>query len=426
MQRGAEVRAAQLDQVGPRAVPEAGGPLGVDRHRPAGVRPAGRPSRAARPRSVIGPATGPLGHQQRDGARRVVFGAAVDRRRRCAASGRRRPPAATSGTPTPSITGAGICGTYRAARTEVASRRPGGAGAVCSGNDSGAHRQRHHVRAVAGAELAPDPGQMALHGQRRQRELLADPLVGPAVGDQPDDLDLPAWTGRGCVLGMLDAAGLARRPISTPLTPAPTASMTGPMSAVGASAMTRGQPDSRRAWTTPAGVGPELQADQGQVAADLPADEVLDARRPTTPPGSGRRRSRPGSSAAARGCCGPGSTTRIVAIRSGVGRAIAQRGALRRQQGRRSSRSSARRGVLAAESPAAHADVELLTGRPPTRPSRCAASPLSGTPGARRVHCSAGCSGVRVVPLSQLVSALRPSVVKHPKRPVTVRPIGLT
>ena len=49
-----------------------------------------------------------------------------------------------------------------------------------------------HLGAVAGAELAGDPGQVALHGQRGQAQGLADLLVRAAVGDQLEHLDLAA------------------------------------------------------------------------------------------------------------------------------------------------------------------------------------------------------------------------------------------
>ena len=51
--------------------------------------------------------------------------------------------------------------------------------------------------------------------------------------------------------------------------------MTGPMSAVGASAMVRGQPASRSSVHQPDGLRSELQADQGEFADDLPLHDLL-------------------------------------------------------------------------------------------------------------------------------------------------------
>src|SRR3954447_21291720 len=59
-------------------------------------------------------------------------------------------------------------------------------------DDARAHGHGDHLRAVTGAELARDPGQVALHGQSGEPERLADLLVGAAVGDEPQQLDLAA------------------------------------------------------------------------------------------------------------------------------------------------------------------------------------------------------------------------------------------
>src|SRR3954470_9956210 len=67
---------------------------------------------------------------------------------------------------------------------------------------SGAHCERDHLGAVAGAELAGDPGEVALDGQGGEAEDVADLLVRLAVGDEAEHLDLAA--------GQLGDAGVDR------------------------------------------------------------------------------------------------------------------------------------------------------------------------------------------------------------------------
>ena len=62
-----------------------------------------------------------------------------------------------------------------------------------------------HLRAVTSAELARDAGEVALDRQCGQAEGLADLLVGAAVGDQAQDLDLAAGQ-LGDTIGLRAAA----------------------------------------------------------------------------------------------------------------------------------------------------------------------------------------------------------------------------
>src|SRR5205823_12948074 len=65
-------------------------------------------------------------------------------------------------------------------------RSPGQAPARRAGSGDGArpHGGDDHLGAVAGAELAGDPGEVALDREGRQAELLADVLVRLAVRHQ--------------------------------------------------------------------------------------------------------------------------------------------------------------------------------------------------------------------------------------------------
>src|SRR6478609_3410966 len=236
------------------------------------------------------------------------------------------------------------------------------------------------------------------------------------------------------VLGMLAAAGLARRPINTPLTPALTASITGPMSAVGANAITRGHPASRSACTTRPASGPSCRLTRARspptwraTRSSIAATDEASRIRPTP---MSARLVRSGSRVARSG-----STTRIVAIRNGVAGA-SRNGERWAGSSVPGCASSVRRAVLTPRPPevvpaelapaapkaaeprpaALIPGMELLTGRPPTLPRHCSASPLSGSSGrASSSLLRPVCPGA-VGPLSQLVSALRPSVVKHPNR----------
>jgi len=69
-------------------------------------------------------------------------------------------------------------------------RRRGWPGQASSADDSGTHRQCHHLGPVTCPELAPDPGQVALSRSAREVQRLADLLVGLTVGDQLEYLDL--------------------------------------------------------------------------------------------------------------------------------------------------------------------------------------------------------------------------------------------
>ena len=98
----------------------------------------------------------------------------------------------------------------------MARHRPVGTGAGrsegragWSSDDAGAHGDHDHLRPVAGAELAGDPGQVALDGQRRQAQGLADLLVGAALGDQLEHLDLTAGEPLGAGGGR-DGSGAQR------------------------------------------------------------------------------------------------------------------------------------------------------------------------------------------------------------------------
>src|SRR4051794_20861998 len=59
-------------------------------------------------------------------------------------------------------------------------------------DDACAHREGHHLGAVARTELAGDAGEVTLDGQRGEAELVADLLVGLAVGHEAKDLELAA------------------------------------------------------------------------------------------------------------------------------------------------------------------------------------------------------------------------------------------
>ena len=88
-----------------------------------------------------------------DGARARAVGRRRDRRRRSAAVASRRPRIRTR---------PGLEAVVR--RTT----RPRAPERARSADEAGAHRVRDHLGAVAGADLAGDAGQVALHGERRQ------------------------------------------------------------------------------------------------------------------------------------------------------------------------------------------------------------------------------------------------------------------
>ena len=112
---------------------------------------------------------------------------------------------------------------------------------------------RDHLGAVAGAQLAGDPGQVALHGQRGQVQLGADVAVGPPAGDQAASTSTSRADRPSTPAVMLPPTGLAddaggprARPATwlttKPRTPAASAARTENGSPSEARAMPRCQP----------------------------------------------------------------------------------------------------------------------------------------------------------------------------------------
>ena len=110
---------------------------------------------------------------------------------------------ASSGTAVGASSTVGVHGLGQPGPARVPARAPAGAAAWL--NSTRGHgrsllgaqwmtparmRQGDHVGPVAGAQLARDAGQVALHGQGGQAQRLADLLVRVPVGDQPQDLEL--------------------------------------------------------------------------------------------------------------------------------------------------------------------------------------------------------------------------------------------